>query len=102
VVIKYLFSIQNEQNANKYNFRESPRFETDVKNEDLEEHIQTCSKNKLEYTGGILSTCNDLVLQKIVFRVSRAKCFAVFADATTSISTTDQFSLCVPMWVELK
>lgn len=70
-----IFSIQNEQSANKRNFRERLRFGTDAGDEDLKEYIQTCPKNKLEDTNEILNTCNYFVLQTVVFRLSSAKYF---------------------------
>jgi hypothetical protein len=58
VVIKYsgLFCTQNEQSANKRNFREPLRLETHAGDELLKEYIQTCSKKKLEDTNEILNT----------------------------------------------
>jgi hypothetical protein len=104
VIIKYLglFSTQNEQSANKRNFREPLRFGTDAGYEDLKEHIQTCSKNKLEDTDEILNIYNDFVLQTLVFRVSSAKYFQYLQMKLPLFPPLTNFRFVYGMWVELK
>jgi hypothetical protein len=72
-------------------------FQIDAGDENLKEHIQICTKNATHVSwkiqNKIVSTCNDLVLQKILPRVNSAKCFSVLADETTDISTTGKLSL---------
>ena len=43
----------------------------------------------------IISACNCIILNKIVGRVNKAKCFTMLADKTADISGTEQFSLSV-------
>jgi hypothetical protein len=97
-----LFYTQNEQSVNKCNFREPLRLGTDAGDEDLKEHIQTCSKNKLEDTDEILNTYNDFVLQTVVFRVSSAKYFQYLQLKLLLFPPLTNFRLVYGMWVELK
>lgn len=104
LVTKYLglFSIQNEQSANKRNFREPLRFGTDAGDEDLKEYIQTRSKNKLEDTNEILNTCNDFVLQTIVFRLSSAVYFEYLQMELPVFPPLASFCFVYSMWMKLK
>ncbi|XP_031358832.1 52 kDa repressor of the inhibitor of the protein kinase-like [Photinus pyralis] len=43
----------------------------------------------------IISTCNDIILKKLVRKVNEAKYFSVLADETSDISATEQCSICV-------
>ena len=104
MITKYLglFSTHNEQSANKRNFHEPLRFETDAGGEDVKKHIQPCSKNKLEDTDESLNTYNDFVLQTVVFRVSSAKYFQYLQMKLPLFPPLTNFRFVYGMWVKLK
>lgn len=43
----------------------------------------------------IISSCGDIILDKIVKEVNAAKCFSVLVDETTDVSVKEQLTLCV-------
>jgi hypothetical protein len=97
------FIFYTERSANKRNFREPLlRFGTNAGDEDLKEYIQTRSKNKLEDTNETLNTCNDFVLQTIVFRLSSANCFQYLQMELPIFPPLASFRFVYGMRVKLK
>lgn len=65
---------------------------------DFKEFLESVSRYK--YTSSkiqnkIISTCGDLILEKIVKEINAAECFSILADETTDVSLKEQLSLCV-------
>jgi len=42
-----------------------------------------------------ISICGNLILEKIVNRINKSKCFSLTADATIDISKIEKMSLCI-------
>lgn len=58
------------------------------------------SKNRYKYTSSniqnqIISSCGDLILEKIVNEINTSECFSILADETTDVSLKEQLTLCV-------
>jgi len=43
----------------------------------------------------VISSCGDLILDKIVKEVNVAKCFSVLVDETIDVSVKEQLTLCI-------
>ncbi|KAK5649293.1 hypothetical protein RI129_000322 [Pyrocoelia pectoralis] len=84
--------------ANEGNFRALLRLRLDSGDQDLKEHLLKAGKNATYISSvsqnEIISSCNDILLPKIVAKVNKAKCFSILADETTDISCVEQMTLC--------
>ncbi|XP_074030566.1 52 kDa repressor of the inhibitor of the protein kinase [Leptinotarsa decemlineata] len=95
-----ILNITDDQDVveNEGNFRALLRMRVESGDEDLKQHLMNADKNatyiSAKTQNEIISTCNDLILTKLVAKVNAAQCFTVIADETTDISCTEQLSLC--------
>lgn len=58
------------------------------------------SNSRYKYTSSniqnqIISSCGDLILEKIVKEINTSECFSILADETTDVSLKEQLTLCV-------
>ena len=90
-------SVDTIQTSNEGNFRELLRYRArgDLKLKTFLEgpgernkYISPTSQN------AIIDCCNTVILNKIVAKINKAKCFTVLADETADISGIEQVSLC--------
>lgn len=62
-------------------------------------HIEIAQSNALytspDIQNELISICGNLILEKLVGRINKSKCFAIMAYETTDISRTEQMSLCI-------
>ncbi|KAK4876405.1 hypothetical protein RN001_012827 [Aquatica leii] len=77
------------------NFRALLRLRLDSEDQDLKKHLLKAGKNATYISSvsqnEIISSCNDMLLSKIVAKVNKAKCFSILADETTHIPYFLQF-----------
>lgn len=92
-----LFSEQN-QTDNDGNFRALLRFWIDSGDQELSDHIETCSKNSSYISktiqNDIIQGCGELITQKVVSRIKSAKYFTILWQ-TTDVSNIEQLSFCI-------
>jgi hypothetical protein len=66
---------------------------------ELKNHIESAPGNALysspDIQNELISICGNLILEKIVNRINKSKCFSIMADETTDISKIEQMSLCI-------
>jgi len=95
-----VFDTKIEPNKNEDNFRAILRARIESSDENLKKHFETCGKNATYISWNIqnqiIEACNEIIIQKLVTKINKAKFFSVLADETTD----EQFSLCV-RFVEL-
>jgi hypothetical protein len=67
-----------------------------------DEKLQTMLENsgKIKYLSPkiqneIISSCNVIILNKLLEKINAAKCFSILADETCDISNVEQISLCI-------
>lgn len=58
------------------------------------------SNSRYKYTSSniqneIISSCGNLILEKIVKEINTSGCFSILADETTDVSLKEQLTLCV-------
>lgn len=92
-------SNEDGKTLNEGNFRALLKFRIDAGDCDLENHLNTASKNAT-YTSPrvqneIISSCNNIILKKLVDQINNAECFALLADETMDVSTKEQLSICI-------
>lgn len=94
-----LLRMDDNLEINEGGFRALLRYRASGGDADLQSHLRSCAANasylSAQTQNEIISTCNNLILSKLVSRVNAANCFSVLADETTDISGVEQFSLCV-------
>uniref|UniRef100_A0A2H8TYH1 Zinc finger MYM-type protein 1 n=2 Tax=Melanaphis sacchari TaxID=742174 RepID=A0A2H8TYH1_9HEMI len=94
-----LVTCDEDEIYNDGNFRQLLRFRVDAGDQNLQNHLVTCSKNAM-YTSWriqneIITACNSLMLQTLVHDINAAKSFTVLADETSDIANKEQLTLCV-------
>lgn len=57
------------------------------------------SNSRYKYTSSnvqneIISSCGDLIIEKIVKEINTSECFSILADETTDVSLKEQLTLC--------
>lgn len=92
-------SNEDVKTLNEDNFRVLLKFRIDAGDCDLENHLNTASKNAT-YTSPrvqneIISSCNNIILKNLVDQINNAECFALLADETMDVSTKKQLSICI-------
>lgn len=64
----------------------------------MENHLNTASKNDTYISpivqNEIISSCNNIILKKLVNKINNVECFALLADETMDTSTKEQLSIC--------
>ncbi|XP_008187396.1 zinc finger MYM-type protein 1-like [Acyrthosiphon pisum] len=80
-------------------FRELLKFRVKAGDEILKKHLTEGSSNA-QFTSAkvqnqLINICSDIISEKIVEKVNRAKIFSVMADETTDVSKQEQMSLCI-------
>jgi hypothetical protein len=88
------------KSANDGCFRAMLRFRLDAGDADLAEHLSSASKVATYISKSsqneILSTCGQLIRQKIISRLKKGfPVFSILADETTDVSTKEQMSIVV-------
>ncbi|KAL4105175.1 hypothetical protein QTP88_020447 [Uroleucon formosanum] len=94
-----LVACDEDEIYNDSNFRQLLCFRVDAGDQNLQNHLVTCSKNAM-YTSWyiqkeIITACNSLMLQTLVHDINTAKSFTVLADETSDIANKEQLTLCV-------
>jgi hypothetical protein len=92
-------SNKDDKTLNEGNFRALLKFRIDAGDCDLENHLNTASKNATYISprvqNEIISSCNNIILKKLVDQINNAECFALLADETMDVSTKEQLSICI-------
>jgi len=96
-ILPIIVNVDTIQTSNEGNFREILRYRArgDLKLKTFLEgpgernkYISPTSQN------AIIDCCNTVILNKIVAKINKAKCFTVFDDETVDVSGIEQVSLC--------
>ncbi|XP_050065806.1 zinc finger MYM-type protein 1-like, partial [Aphis gossypii] len=98
-----LVRCDDDEIYNDGNFRRLLRFRVDAGDQNLQNHLITCSKNAM-YTSWliqneIIKVCNTIMPQTLMHGINSAKSFTVLADETSDIANKEQLTLC---FIEVK
>ncbi|XP_050057528.1 52 kDa repressor of the inhibitor of the protein kinase-like isoform X2 [Aphis gossypii] len=91
------FESELQPYVNEGNFRAILKY----KAKDLDSFKEFLESNsRYKYTSSniqnqIISSCGDLILEKIVKEINTSECFSILADETTDVSLKEQLTLCV-------
>lgn len=87
----------NSPPENDGNFRSLLRFRIEAGDDTLHNHLKTStfSWTSPQIQNELIEICGNIILDKIIAKVRRAKYFSILADGTTDIGGIEQFSLCV-------
>lgn len=81
------------------NFRALLKFRIDAGDEILHEHVKTCAKNASYISkstqNDLIECCGELIRNKIVDKIKKAKYFTIIADETTDVSVCEQLAICI-------
>lgn len=91
--------LQTDESFEGGNFRALLKFRIDAGDEDLASHIHSSGKNASYISkttqNEIIECCSEVITEKIVSNIKKAKYFTLIADETTDISTKQQLSICI-------
>jgi len=92
-----LIRCDDDEIYNNGNFRQLLRFRVDAGDQNLQNHLITCTKTAM-YTywrlqNEIIKACNSIMLQTLVHDINSAKSFTALADETSDIANKEQLTL---------
>ena len=87
----------DESSFNHGNFQASLKFHVDAGDQLLKEYLETCKQNAMytskEIQNQIIIICGDVIRNKLLDNIRKAKFFAVIADEATDSSNSEQLSI---------
>ncbi|XP_063240858.1 zinc finger protein 862-like [Bacillus rossius redtenbacheri] len=88
-----------DSEVNEGNFRLLLRFRIDAGDTILKEHIQNAPKNatfiSMTSQNDLIECCGNIIVEKIIAKIQKARFFSVLADETTDSSHSEQMSISI-------
>ena len=86
-----------DDSVNRVDFQALLRFRVDAGDQVLKEHLETASLNATytskEIQNQVISICGDIIQNRLLDKIHKAKFFSVIADQATDSSNVEQLSI---------